>query len=254
MRWRTGVVVKRATRTLVRRAQFVGTRRYCACCGSYLRSFAACPRPPRPGRTTRADALCPVCGALERHRLAVKYLKTRTDLWDGRPKRLLHVAPERQLSALLARIPQATYVSVDLMSKRAMVRADVTRLSFPDQCFDVIYCSHVLEHVPDDAAAMRELRRVLQPSGWAILQVPVLRDMTFEDASITTPEGRLAAFGQHDHVRMYGKDYADRLRAAGFSVMVDSFAAELPEPLRRRWGVAASEDIYLCQRPDHFTE
>lgn len=247
MRMRTGAAVKLATHKFVRRAQFVGVRRYCACCQSYLRCFTPYPHPPRAGRTTRADALCPVCGALERHRLAVKYLKTRTTLWDGRPKRLLHIAPERQLSALLARAPGVTYISVDLTSKRAMVHADITKLSFADHNFDVIYCSHVLEHVPDDAAAMRELRRVLRPSGWAILQVPVLRDVTFEDASITTPQARLAAFGQHDHVRIYGKDYVERLRAAGFEVIVDSFAAEVPEALRRRWAIVASESIYLCR-------
>jgi ubiquinone/menaquinone biosynthesis C-methylase UbiE len=82
------------------------------------------------------------------------------------------------LSALLASVPDVTYVSMDLMSKRAMVRPEITRLSFPNRSFDVIYCSHVLEHVPDDTAAMRELRRVLRPSGWAILQAPVLREVT----------------------------------------------------------------------------
>jgi SAM-dependent methyltransferase len=189
-----------------------------------------------------------VCSALERHRLIVRYLEERTDFWNGQPKRMLHVAPESQIRHLFMRAPGVRYVSTDLALRRPMVQSDLTKLGFVDETFDVIYCSHVLEHVPEDVQAMRELRRVLRPGGWAILQVPIVREVTFEDPSVTTPEGRLAAFGQSDHVRAYGRDYVDRLRAAGFAVTIDPYVRELPERTRRRLGLMAHEDIYVCRR------
>jgi 2-polyprenyl-3-methyl-5-hydroxy-6-metoxy-1,4-benzoquinol methylase len=193
--------------------------------------------------------MCPVCASLERHRLAVRYLAERTDLWTGKPIAMLHVAPEAQMATLFQRATHVRYTSVDLMSSRAKVRSDLTRLSFRDQSFDVVFCSHVLEHVPDDRAAMSELHRVMRPNGWAILQVPIKGDRTYEDFSITTPEGRRAAFGQHDHVRMYGRDYRDRLAEAGFEVTVDPMARELPAATARKLGVQREEEIYFCRKP-----
>jgi SAM-dependent methyltransferase len=179
----------------------------------------------------------------------VRYLAERSNLWDNSPKDLLHVAPEPQMAILFKRAAHLRYVSVDLMTSRAMVKSDLTRLSFTDASFDFVFCSHVLEHVPDDRAAMRELYRVMRPRGWAILQVPIKGDRTYEDFSITTPEGRLAAFGQHDHVRMYGRDYRDRLMEAGFDVTVDSIARQLPERTARRLGLQRDEEIYVCRKP-----
>jgi SAM-dependent methyltransferase len=234
-------------RRWVRRARYFGFQRYCPCCRSYLRRFTPYPK-PESGRVPRSEAKCPVCSALERHRMIVRYLEDRTDLWNGQPKRLLHVAPETQIRSILSGAPGVRYVSTDLALRQPMVQADLTKLSFADETFDVIYCSHVLEHVPDDVQAMRELRRVLRHDGWAILQVPIVRDVTYEDFSITSPEARLAAFGQRDHVRAYGRDYLDRLRAAGFSVTVDHYARELPPAEQRRLGVMPQEDVYVCRR------
>jgi SAM-dependent methyltransferase len=244
--WRQSV--KRTVRKYIRKALHLGWQRYCPCCKSHIRRFGPYPDPPRPGRVTRADAKCPVCACLERHRLIVRYLAERTDLSNNRNVVMLHVAPEPQMAALFKRAAHLRYVSVDLMSSRAMVKSDLTRLSFGDSIFDVVFCSHVLEHVPDDRTAMKELYRVMRPSGWAILQVPIKGDRTYEDFSITTPEGRLAAFGQHDHVRMYGRDYRDRLMEAGFDVTVDPMARELPERTARRLGLQRDEEIYVCRK------
>jgi SAM-dependent methyltransferase len=98
------------------------------------------------------------------------------------------------------------------MNPRAMVRMDITDIQYPKDTFDVIYCSHVLEHVVDDRKAMREFHRVLRPDGWALLLVPITVEKTFEDPSVTDPEERLSVFGQEDHVRCYGPDYVERLR------------------------------------------
>lgn len=126
---------------------------------------------------------------------------------------------------------------------------DLTRIPFRDHSFDAILCNHVLEHIPADRRAMKELRRVLKPDGWAILQVPVSGEKTFEDAAIQSPEDRERCFGQSDHVRVYGKDYAERLKAAGFEVHVDPWASELAEEEARYLGLNQKEDIYFCVNP-----
>ena len=209
-----------------------------------MRKFG--PFPPTSDRPVRQNALCPVCGSLERHRLFLTFVKEKTDLFDGRPKRLLHVAPEPHLRRWLKQVPNLHYTSLDISTERhPAVVADLTQLSFPDRTFDVVLCSHVLEHVPDDRSAMRELKRVLK--GWAILQVPLRSGPTYENAAITTSAERLEHFGQEDHVRVYGDDYRDRLREAGFSVTVSPFARQtLDAGRQRRLGVMPQEDIYLC--------
>lgn len=124
-------------------------------------------------------------------------------------------------------------------------------IQFPGNSFDVIICNHVLEHIPDDHKAMSELFRVLKPNGWAILQTPMdtRRETTFEDPTATTPQQREQLFGQSDHVRIYGRDYKDRLEATGFTVTVDDFVKTLPPETVSRFGLMADEDIYLCKKP-----
>ena len=120
------------------------------------------------------------------------------------------------------------YVSADLDSPLAMANVDITDLPFDDESFDLILCSHVLEHVHDDRLAMRELRRVLKPDGWALLLVPISADVTFEDPSIVRPSDRLRLFGQADHVRRYGPDYVDRLRHVELEISGANAEAKVP--------------------------
>src|SRR5690606_2429421 len=124
------------------RTAFAGTRRYCPCCRSHVRRFGLFGEKPRP------EALCPVCGALERHRLATLFLRRRRDLLS-RSRRVLHVAPERPIARVLRRSAAESYVSLDISEEDAMVRADLTRMPFASDSFDCVYCSHVLEHVPE---------------------------------------------------------------------------------------------------------
>jgi SAM-dependent methyltransferase len=219
-----------------------GSARWCPVCERSAARFKPFGNPPR------AEAQCPHCLSLERHRLAWLYLHQRTDLFDGRPMAMLHVAPEFCFEPRLRKRIGAGYLTADL-SNRAMVRMDIERIQYPDESFDVIFCSHVLEHVDDDRRAMREFARVLKRDGWAILLVPIMAEVTYEDPSITEPAERLRAFGQEDHVRRYGPDYADRLREAGFHVTITRIVDLVsPEDTVRMGLTAAAGDIYLCTR------
>ena len=216
----------------------------CPCCGGSFRRFA-----PYGLRPRRPFARCPGCGAMERHRHLWLFLRRRTDLFT-RPQRLLHFAPEAVFRGGLAGLPHLDYVTADLAPGRAAVRVDIARVPFADGSFDAILCNHVLEHVTDDRRAMAELLRVLRPGGWAIVQVPQRSRMpaTLEDASVTDPRERAHRFGQSDHLRLYGGDYADRLREAGFAVTVERFGDGLPAEVRTRHGLK-SERIHVCRRP-----
>jgi SAM-dependent methyltransferase len=233
----------RRVRDWVAALPYRGTGRWCPVCRSSARAFREFGSPPR------RDAMCPHCGALERHRLAWLFVEQRTALFDPRTKTMLHVAPELCFQRRLGRRLGRGYLTADLSNPRAAVRMDITDIQYPDASFDVILCSHVLEHVTDDRRAMRELHRVLKPGGWAVLLVPITAETTFEDPVITDPAERLRAFGQQDHMRCYGPDFVDRLREAGFSVTVAT-ARDLtaPDDAVRMGLTPAAGDIFHCTR------
>jgi len=220
-----------------------GTGRDCRICQKSSSAFRAFGNPPRP------NSRCAHCGSLERHRLFWLFAEQKTNLFDKREKQVLHIAPEPCLEPQLKRRLGRGYLTADFMDPRAMVRMDITDIQYPDDSFDVIYCSHVLEHVQEDVKAMRELRRVLKPDGWAVLLVPITAETTYEDPAVVDPRERLEKFGQEDHVRRYGWDYIDRLRSAGFNVemfRVSDLASDA-DALRLGLGQAAGE-IYCCRK------
>jgi SAM-dependent methyltransferase len=196
----------------------------------------------------RPDALCWRCGSHERHRAQWLLFERRPHLLAG-AGRLLHFAPEWCLRRRLSRHGGFEYVTADLDPAGVDLRLDVTRLDLPDGAFDAVVCSHVLEHVPDDAAAMRELRRVTRPGGWCLVLVPldVERATTYEDPAVTNPEDRLREFRQPDHVRLYAPDVEQRLRAAGFAVEAIRPAAEFGEEAARRARLLPSDWLFLCR-------
>jgi predicted SAM-dependent methyltransferase len=140
----------------------------------------------------------------------------------------LHIAPEQRVKTILSQKINLDYLTADLLESDVMIKMDVANIQFRDGSFDTIICNHVLEHIMDDRRAMAELYRVLKPSGWAILQVPISLSLqaTYEDPSITTEKGRQEAFGQSDHVRIYAKDYKARLTQTGFKVDTFDWTAE----------------------------
>jgi SAM-dependent methyltransferase len=167
----------------------------------------------------RENVLSPSTLSLERHRLLWLFLKQRTNFFSEKLK-VLHFAPEQAFYKRFKRQKNLEYVTTDLNSPLADVKADICHLPFENESFDVILCNHVLEHIPNDKKAMEELFRVMKPEGWGVFQIPqdMNRETTFEDDSITDKKERAKIFGQYDHVRIYGKDYFDKLRAVGFQV------------------------------------
>ena len=197
----------------------------------------------------RANVLSPSTLSLERHRLLWLYLTHETDFFS-KPLKVLHVAPEQAFYKRFKNQKNLTYITTDLYSPLADVKADLCALPFEDDSFDVIFCNHVLEHIPDDAQAMRELYRVMKKGGWGIFQVPqdINRAHTFEDDTITDPAERTRIFGQYDHVRVYGLDYFDRLRQVGFEVEEIVYSTHFTAEEIERYRIVPQEILPLCKK------
>jgi SAM-dependent methyltransferase len=223
-------------------SQFGGLKYHCPFCGFWFRKFLPF------GLNNRPNARCPVCGSLERHRAAILYLKKHTELFSKERKKLLHFAPERCFQKLFAVYSSIEYISADLSSPRASENWDITKIPAQDESFDTILCSHVLEHVPEDGQALKELFRVLKKGGDAILQVPILRKETFEDPAVVDPQERERVYGQRDHVRTYGLDFIRRVENAGFRVRMEELKHILGEKQMRLYAIPMNEKLFFCQK------
>lgn len=225
------------------------TERQCPICGENTYRFLEF------GNPVRHDVKCSTCGSLERHRFTWLLLHEKTDLFNEYEKTVLHVAPERCFEKKFRQLLGRSYITADLINPDVDVKMDITDINYPDDHFDVILCSHVLEHVQDDIKAMSELHRVLHPDGLAILDVPISSDKTYEDPSIVDPEDRLEAFGQEDHVRIYGPDYKDRLEEAGFSVTVITVGELASEKHATTLGITPlSRRNFFCEKGNRSSE
>lgn len=223
---------------------YFGLNFVCPCCNGRFRKLL--PAGVKPGRAAR----CPRCDSLERHRLLWIYLRDKTTFFEEHLK-VLDIAPMRFFQNKCKSLKNIDYISADISSPLAMLKIDITNIPLPDNHFDCVLCSHVLEHVLDDQKAMCELFRILKPGGWAILNSPVdlNRDKTFENPNVVLPEERESVFGQMDHVRIYGKDYKNRLEHVGFVVKVDDYAGLLADDVANKYGLMKNESIYLCTKP-----
>lgn len=210
--------------------------RHCPLCG-YFGAFTPF------GLNPRIDAQCAKCGSLERHR-QVMLLIERSGLFDG-ARRVLHFAPEAALTGVL-RARAAEYVTADLMRGDVDLRLNIEAIDLEDGSFDRIVCNHVLEHV-DDRKALAEIFRVLAPGGIALLSTPIVEGWarTYENPAITEPAMRVLHFGQDDHARFFGRDFRDRVSAAGFTL--EEFVAE--EPDVSTFGLLRGECLFLARKP-----
>lgn len=197
----------------------------------------------------RKNVLSPSTLSLERHRLLWLYLKNETDFFT-QPSKVLHVAPEQAFYHRFKKYSHLDYTTVDLHSPLADVKVDLCHLPFNDNTFDVIFCNHVLEHIPNDIQALHQLYRVLKPGGWGIFQVPqdLKRDKTFEDNTITDKKERARIFGQYDHVRIYGRDYFDRLSSVGFTVEAVPYTQTLSQQHIQTYCLAPGEILPLVKK------
>jgi SAM-dependent methyltransferase len=176
-------------------------------------------------------------------------LKNKTEFFENTPQKALHIAPEIQFEKRLRKKIGCGYVTADLFDKNVDIRVDITDIPYRDDYFDFVYCSHVLEHIPDDRKAIREIKRVLSDVGFAVIMVPINVKKTFEDPTVVDPNERLRLFGQKDHVRRYGPDFRDRLLDEGF--LVDEFGPSdvVDEKDVIRYGLTIhSGEIFVCRK------
>ncbi|MDF5719206.1 MAG: methyltransferase domain-containing protein [Rhizonema sp. PD37] len=204
--------------------------------------------------------VCSGCYSTDRERLLLLYLTEKSsEIFSTQNKiKLLHVAPEKNLSFVLSSQSNIEYIAGDKFPSlynhyshlEKCITLDITSLAYQDNIFDVIICNHVLEHIHDDITAMSELHRILKPGGWAILQVPIslVLEETYEDFSITSPEEREKAFGQRDHVRIYSKDYLQRLESVGFRVSTHNPMKEKWTSNLSKYGINLLEDVILGKK------
>ncbi len=223
-----------------------GSRYRCPLCGKGFSRLL-----PYGYVVQRENALCPSCLSLERHRLLWLWLERETRFTSELPT-LLHIAPEVCLMRHLKRLyrhEKGRYQTADLESPLADLHFDVQQIPLPDRSFEMVICNHLLEHVESDRQALKELYRILRPGGWGVILSPVDYTLatTFEDDTITDPAERTRIFGQYDHLRVYGRDYDDRLREAGFEVERIAFAASLTKEERRLYAVG-SDDLVVVRK------
>jgi predicted SAM-dependent methyltransferase len=199
--------------------------------------------------TQRNNVLSPSTLSLERHRLLWLYLQNETDFFTAKTKKkVLHFAPEQEFYKRFKKQTNIEYTTTDLLSPLADVKADICNLPFEDNTYDVIFCNHVLEHIPDDTKAMQELYRVLKLGGMGIFQIPqdLSRTTTFSDDTIVDQKERAKIFGQYDHVRVYGRDYFDKLRSIGFNAVEEDYTNKIAPELVEEYCLAKGEIIPVC--------
>jgi hypothetical protein len=238
---------------------YFGFKYKCPLCQSTLRRFipygmtlAVLEEKQVVGGGVRQNGWCPVCHSTDRERLVTLWLQNESGLF-GRSLKLLHVAPEAGLQSILQKQKNIDYLTADLFSDSVMVKMDIMDIQYPNNYFDAIICNHVLEHVISDKKALLELFRVLKPTGWAILQVPISLTLqkTYEDPSINTPIERARCYGQDDHLRLFARDYAQKLLEAGFKLDIFDWTTKLGlfGGKTNKFGLNEKEKLYVVRKP-----
>lgn len=257
--------VPQPARFHARQLLYAGPGRRCVLCGSRVRRFVdhgggldVLDERKVVGGMRRTADKCPACHGADRMRAILVYLKS---VGVGeRPLRVLHVAPDYGLYKWLTRQPFVSYTACDLDADRyrhieQFREVDLTDIPLDDATYDIVICSHVLEHIPDDRKALGELWRILAPGGKLLVMVPEALDgrPSDEDPSVTTNEGRERRFGQWDHVRLYARqELPERLATPGFEVVPFDAFAEAPDEAEAL-GLNPLEYVWVCTKPAEAT-
>lgn len=202
----------------------------------------------------KLNVQCPHCYSVDRSRLLYLFFQLRTDVYKKKTS-ILHISPNKEIANVLKgdTITQTVgSIEPEMYSEYNPIYLDVQKMDFPDNTFDVVICCHVIEHVDHDDQAMREIYRVLKPGGFAVLQVPLALNLekTIEDRTLATDKERKLKFGQVDHVRLYGMDYIEKLKAAGFRLVMDNpFTNQwLPAEELSRHRLDPIEDVIVAHK------
>lgn len=225
---------------------YAGNKVECPVCGKSYRKFLSY----GSSVAHREGVLCPGDLTLERHRLMWLYLKEFSPFFTAEKLDVLHIAPEQCFHAKFKAQKNLNYLTGDLVSPIADMHFDLHSIPLEDNRFDVVFCNHVMEHVDDPIQCMKELNRVMKPGGWAIMQVPqdFNRAETYEDPSITSEAVREKHYWQKDHVRLFGRDYPDYLRQAGFEVEEFLPAEKIGQDRVDRYRLQPSEVLYISRK------
>ena len=198
----------------------------------------------------RENVLCPYDLTLERHRLMWLYLRDESNFFTAERLNVLHIAPEQCFHKKFKEQKNLNYLTGDLVSPIADLHFDLHSIPLENDRFDVVFCNHVMEHVDDAIQCMKELHRVMKPGGWGIMQVPqdFSRETTLEAPDITSPKDREKYYWQKDHVRLFGRDYPDWLRKAGFTVEEFRKESKYEEKLLLRYRLHKEEILYIVRK------
>lgn len=233
-------------RLIYLRIKYTGSTVMCPCCQSKFGEFAPF------GNNKRKNAWCPKCEGLERHRLLWLYFEQKTNIYK-KPLKVLHIAPETIFFTHFIKQPNIEYYPVDIFPNlypKGTKYFDLLHPSHPENSFDVIICNHVFQYIEEDKKAMENTFKLMKPGGWGVMQVPIdtTRQITYEDNSITDPLEREKIFGLKEHVRYYSYDYADKLRIAGFKVLVDDFTSQFTDEEIYKYGFWKGDSVYYCTK------
>lgn len=232
-------------RILIRKAKtpfYYGNKFECNCCNTKLNKLL-----PKAGRS---NAECPKCGSLERTRVLHHYLANETKIFNSKIK-VLHFAPESSLFSKISKT-KVEYIDGDIHPAYARHVVDITDIKYPDNYFDLIICSHVIAHVPDELKALQELKRVLATSGEAIIMTYVNPDSfeTIDHNWINTPALRKEHYGEPDCLRLHGGDFKIRLEKIGFKVEQIDYRSQLGNELIKKncLGQGPREWVFKCTK------
>lgn len=236
--------------------QKYGGGRLCLCCNSNVKNFLPYNSVKSElfkiheiiGGGNRENAICPICGSIDRNRWQTYVLTKYTDILTSKCN-VLHIAPELSLRTLITDNNSCDYYAGDIVLTRNNHMVDLTKIQFENLFFDYIIANHVLEHIEDIEIAFSEIKRVLKDTGKLIISFPICMEIkTKENRNITEPVERLREFGQEDHVRLFGYDYKEYIEQYGFDVIVKSPKDCLSNEEIDKYGMISNDVILICKK------